>query len=286
MTPLTTNKKKYVVLALFAASLLGIAAFLHHSLFLKALLAKYKSTDQFITLAEDSRIRYEEDARTHAVALEKVLQTSQKSVETILHAHFARPVEAYVCATQDSFNEYVFLSKNVKGAVYWGKLFLSPGAFRQGQTVLLELTSHELTHYLFFTHLGEKAHIERVPLWFREGIAVFVANGGAQYTKGRDVLDVISSTERQAYLSGDMDFWFASKDPVDALRKNGTANWLVYRGGGLLVHYMHDTQTDAFEKLIPMLLAGAEFNQAVETAYGKNMESIRKAFHQHMTGNN
>ncbi len=132
-----------------------------------------------------------------ALVLSTVLNDSQKAVENTIKANFKQPIEIYICASQDVFNEYVFLSKNVRGAVYWGKLFLSPGAFNRGS--LFTLTTHELTHYLFNTHLGEKAHIEGIPLWFREGIAEFVANGGATYTEGKDVFELMSWKESVAY---------------------------------------------------------------------------------------
>lgn len=211
-----------------------------------------------------------------------MLDGSQAKVALALKSQFKKPIEVYVCASQASFNDYVFLSKNVKGAVYWGKLFLSPGAFSQDDRFLVELTTHELTHYLFNTHLGEKAHLDNIPLWFREGIAVFLANGGAQYTKDQGVSDQISSEEQAAYLSGQVDFWFASQDPRDAVTKNGVVDWLLYRVGALFVHYMHDTQPENFDKLVQLLLLGTEFNAAVEGAYGKNMTLLRTEFAQYI----
>jgi hypothetical protein len=280
------KNKKFIILTASIILLFTIGAFLNQPIFLKAVLAKYKSTDHFVILPKDSRIRFEKTAKENAIALKEILDGSQKKVELVLNSHFEKPIEVYVCSSQDSFNEYVFLSKNVRGAVYWGKLFLSPGAFSQGEKSLVELTTHELTHYLFYTHLGAKAHLEHIPLWFREGIAVFVANGGAEYTKDKDVFDLISSEEKEAYLSGDIKFWFASKNPHDALTKNGTANWLLYRVGAMFVHYMHDSKPDNFEKLIKLLLSGTEFNTAVEISYGKNIELLLKEFAQYLTTKN
>lgn len=280
------NYKKLLVSAAAIVILLVVGIFLSKPILLKAVLAKYKSTDQFVTLAEDSRVRYEPGAKDYAAAVKEILDGSQKSVESLLNAHFKKPIDVYVCASQESFNGYVFLSKNVKGAVYWGKLFLSPRAFSQGETALAELTTHELTHYLFYTHLGEKAHIEHIPLWFREGIAVYVANGGPAYTKGKNVLDVISVEEKEAYLSGAANVWFASQDPRDAVAKNGAANWLLYRVGALFVHYLHDYQPVQFDRLVQLLLSGSEFSDAVNIAYGKNIELLHKEFAQFLTAKN
>lgn len=278
--------KKFIILVISILLLFIIGAFLSQTTLSKALLAKYKSTDHFVILTEDPRIRYEKPAQEDAIALSQVLSGSQKNVESILRANFKNPIEAYVCSSQESFNEYVFLSKNVKGAVYWGKLFLSPAAFSQNKKFLSELTTHELTHYLFYTHLGEKAHLEHVPLWFREGIAVFVADGGGEYTKDKNVSSLMAAAEKEAFLSGKTHFWFASKDPHDAVTKNGTANWLLYRVGALFVHYMHDARPDSFDKLIQLLLSRTKFNEAVESSYGKSIEVLLREFSQYLSATN
>ena len=258
-----------------------VAVFLTQPVLIKAIVAKYKSTDHFLVLENDTRIRFEEPAKGNALILDGILSDSQKTVEGVLGASFKKTIEVYVCSSQESFNGYVFLSKNVRGAVYWGKLFLSPGAFSRGS--LSELTTHELTHYLFYTHLGERAHIEGIPLWFREGIAVFTANGGAKYTEGEDVFRVMSSKERESYLAGNINFWFTTKDPRDAVTKNGTVNWFLYRVGGLFVHFLHDSEPDKFEKLIRLLLSGTEFSEAIHLSYGEGTKSLLNKFTHYLT---
>jgi len=172
----------------------------------------------------------------------------------------------------------------VRGAVYWGKVFLSPGAFDRGS--LTDLVQHELTHYLFYSHIGEKAHIKEVPLWFREGIAVFVANGGENYIENSDIYSVMSGRERKAYLSGEIDFWFKSNDPRDAVAKNGTANWLLYRVSGLFVHFMHETNPDHFDDLIQRLLSGEKFEIAIQATYKQSKESLLEEFSKSLKAHN
>jgi hypothetical protein len=247
----------------------------------KAIYAKFKSTDQFLTFKDDTRIKYEQGAEQYAITLNNILDESQNAVEIALGAKFKEPIDIYICSSQDVFNEYVYLSKNVRGAVYWGKLFLSPGAFNRGS--LANLTKHELTHYLFYTHLGERAHIEGVPLWFREGIAEFVANGGPNFTEGRSIKYFMSVKERESYLSGDLDFWFITKDPSDAV-SNGTVNWILYKVGALFVHYLHDLNPPKFEELIRDLLAGQKFEQAVYSEYGRDIQTLRSEFTKYLRG--
>ncbi|MFZ6731814.1 hypothetical protein ACO0LG_07820 [Undibacterium sp. Ji42W] len=279
-------KSKIVKFSLFIfiiASCLAAAALLNQPMLLKAVRAKFKSTDNFIVLSADPRIRYEGNSKSNAIALQKILQSSQSSVEHLLKSEFKKPIEVYVCATQETFNEYVFLSTNVRGAVYWGKLFLSPGAFSSGHSSLIELTTHELTHYIFYTHLGEKASVENIPLWFREGLAVFVANGGAAYTDEKDVFHQFSLEEKQRFQSGSIDYWFHSKDAGDAVSKAGRANWILYRVSALFVHYLHDSQPANFEKLISLLFSGTEFSRAVELSYKRTIESLLVEFQQKLS---
>ena len=268
--------KKPIIWAVSIVIICIVAIAIAQPVLVKAILAKYKSTDHFLVLQADNRVRYEAPAKQNALILSGFLNDSQHAVEHALHANFKKPVEVYVCASQECFNEYVFLSKNVRGAVYWGKLFLSPGAFSRGSAQ--RLTTHELTHYLFYTHLGEKAHIEGIPLWFREGIAEFVANGGADYTAGKEVLGLMSHKEREAYLSGKLNFWFFTQNAVDAVTKDGVVNWLLYRVGALFVHFIHDSNPQEFDKLIKSLLSGIEFGEALQKSYGKDTESLLKEF--------
>lgn len=270
------NFKKPVIWTtlIVIACIIGIA--IMQPILVKAVLAKYKSTDHFLTLETDNRIRFEESAEQNAHYLSGILNESQEAVVKVLNADFEKPVEIYICSSQESFNEYVFLSKNARGAVYWGKVFLAPGAFTRGS--VKRLTAHELTHYLFYTHLGEKAHIEGIPLWFREGVAEFVANGGADYTESNEVFGLMTREEREAYLSGELNYWFFTKNIADAVTKDGVANWVLYRVGALFVHFIHDSNPQEFDNLIEFLLSGIEFSEALQKSYGQDTDSWLKEF--------
>ena len=270
-------KYKKVLIGIIAAIiLLLVASFLAQPLVIKAIKAKFKSTDHFVILQEDPRIRYEQEAKSNAKTLADVLPNAQKMVEQILKSSFEKPIEIYICASQEVFNEYVFLSKNVRGAVYWGNVFLSPGAFNRGS--LEELVEHELTHYLFFSHLGERAHIKNVPLWFREGIAVFVANGGSRYTEYTEIHHLMTSQERKAYLSGEADTWFKTDNAQDAVTSAGVANWLLYRVSGLLVHFMYVSSPNNFDNLVQKLLAGEVLDAAIQSTYNMSVQDFHARF--------
>ena len=117
-----------------------------------------------------------------------------------------------------------------------------------------------------------------IPLWFREGIAVFVANGGASYTKGSDVYSLMSDEERKAYLSGKAKYWFESDSPADAVTESGVVNLQLYRVGALFVHYLHDMRPEKFDELIQSLLEGEGFDSALKTSYAQNTGELLNSY--------
>jgi len=109
-------RKSIIFSAAFVAVAVAVALF--QPALIKAIQAKFRATDHFLTLREDPRIRYEVQAERNAVILKGVLPSLTQNVEEILGAPFEKPVEVFVCASQESFNNYVYLSRNVRGAVF------------------------------------------------------------------------------------------------------------------------------------------------------------------------
>jgi hypothetical protein len=61
------KQKKFVIFAVSLALLVIIGCLFSQSIFLQAVLAKYKSTDHFVVLGDDQRIRYEKSAEANAI---------------------------------------------------------------------------------------------------------------------------------------------------------------------------------------------------------------------------
>ncbi|WP_298532244.1 hypothetical protein [uncultured Algibacter sp.] len=262
-----------VVTALFVLVVFVLVA--KNPLLIKSIKSKYKSTDQFIAFKSDSRIKYEIGMEDKASLIYNILENKKTYVEQVVGSSFKEPINIYICGSQERFNEYVYLSKNVKGAVFWGKLFLSPGAFNSARTE--KLLTHELTHFLFYSHLGESEHIKNIPLWFREGYADFVANGGKYYTKKTKVSGLMTSDEQELFLSGKVDYWFNTNNPRDAVN-NGVINWKNYRIGTLFVSFMYDLSPTKFNILINKILAGQNFKTAFETIYSTRTNKMLSHF--------
>lgn len=72
---------------------IAAAVILSQPILLKALRAKFKSTEDFIVLSTDSRIRYQEHSQKNAIAEQIILQYSQDKVELILKSEFKKEIE-------------------------------------------------------------------------------------------------------------------------------------------------------------------------------------------------
>lgn len=105
-------------------------------------------------------------------------------------------------------------------------------------------------------------------------MADHVANGGASYTADRELRRLVSPRERRALLSGEVDFWFETTDPRDAVTANGVANVLLYRSGTLFVHFIHDSDPERFDALVQALLSGERFDSAFLSAFNQSTESM------------
>lgn len=276
-----TRKKTIIYLFVISIVMLGLILVINPML-IKAVMAKYKSTNHFLVLESDPRILYEQGSKNNALIVNKILDQRLTTVEEILGYSTMLTPSVYICNTQSSFNEYVYLSENVRGAVFWGKLFLSPRAFSQGS--ITRLLDHELTHHLFNSYLGEKSHIENIPLWFREGIAVYVANGGESFTRNKRLFYLMNKDEISAVLNKEVERWFQTSNPSAAVKK-GVVNRSLYRISAMVVHFMQIKNPAQFNLLMQALISGKKFNVAVQESYGADFEELYDEFYAYLKNN-
>ncbi len=86
------KRKKIVIFGGIFFFIIGVIV-VSQPVLIKALLAKYKSTDHFVTLFEDPRIHYESSAKDNALLLHDVLEEQINSVEEALDVPFKKPIE-------------------------------------------------------------------------------------------------------------------------------------------------------------------------------------------------
>lgn len=101
--------KKYLMWAglILTISLVGLVV--TQPLLIKAIYAKYKSTDQFLTFKDDARIKYEQGAELYAITLNNILDESQKAVEIALGAQFtSQSMSIYAHLKMILMNMFIF----------------------------------------------------------------------------------------------------------------------------------------------------------------------------------
>lgn len=190
-------------------------------------------------------------------------------VETRHNREFFKPIAVHICATEDEFKRITGF--DVEAHVSPKGLFLSPYLLRYPQVIPGVLT-HELSHLHIQQQIGS-LKLGRLPLWFVEGVATWVAEGGGAY----------DTTDNQAYaalLDG------PRFKPV--MRRGLLLDQLVldkhqqthlfYRQAMLFVKYLDENRIAQFQQLLADVQQGVKFSKAFGNAFSEDMETIWREF--------
>jgi len=188
------KRNRYIFLMVLGVlMILGTVAFLRSTIG-KALL---KSKSHFITSAIDPRVRYEPEAKEHGEKIAAFLAEAIKRVEEGHYTPFEKEISVYVCASNETMNEYnANPGAQGRGYASFKGIYIGPYAFSfQGLDTHKESLMHELSHL----HLNQKLGYLgmgfriKVPIWFREGIANSVAgSGGEGIDEGEAVNNILN----------------------------------------------------------------------------------------------
>lgn len=227
---------------------------------------------QFQELETEPRIRYEPGAREYAEQLAPLLPQAIAEVEAKHYRPFARPVRVYICGTPECFAGYVPEPTNLTAAVvYDNRLLLHPRLFTREPQRLAPILLHELSHL----HLGQQIghYSATVPVWFHEGLASLVADGG-----GADLATEQEATT--AILAGEHFEPDAKHDP--ASRKNadewGLPVSVFYRQSMMFVEHLKSIDEEKFRQLLLAVEDGENFDSAFEDAFGADPRTVANRF--------
>ncbi|MGB8339185.1 MAG: hypothetical protein WCD07_01760 [Burkholderiales bacterium] len=241
---------------------------------MKIVSAHFASTDHFLPLAADNRIRYESGAEQLAVLTMPHLDHAIRQVETLHYRPFQKPVVVYVCYTPQSFARLSGQSENVRGGVHPTQgLFLNPVLLSRPASIAPVLT-HELSHL----HLNQQQQMNFVdyPAWFNEGLATFVANGsGAEAVSSDDArLQIAAGKIFPPYQSGSR----LSQDQSGSLTSMANGSHLFYRQGMMFIAYLNKRDGQRFKQFLLNLQDGEIFSNAFRRAFDGNVESLQAEF--------
>lgn len=239
-------------------------------------MADLSTGEGFLTLNGDSRIRYEAGAERAASLTGELLRNAIRTVERAHGRPFRRQVEVYVLASKRSF---VRLSPHARALTSRGRVYLSPGLFEDPAQVA-GILAHELSHAHFMQYLGTDRGPPKIPAWFREGFAVWLAGGaGAERVTPAQAVEAI---RRGDGLPLD-DHWRKGRLPASP-RQPASAH-MLYRQAAVFIEYLRHLDSHRFDLLVASLLDGIPFQRAFRERYGHSAEFMWETFAANLRAN-
>jgi hypothetical protein len=198
------------------------------------------------------------------------VQNSMAIIEQTHGAKFEQPPRIFVCHT-DCFTTFTAANKEAAAAQIDDAVFMNEDVLLQREqqrgTPVENFLTHELAHLLLFQHAGRVAYL-RVPLWFKEGIAVAVTNSAA--------IEACTPAEAaQRILAGKV---FDPAEDGSVFRNRTASSYglgpsIFYRQAGLFVQYLRERNPAAFQMALKDILSGADFQQSFSRAYAQSISA-------------
>ena len=200
------------------------------------------------------------------------------AIETVAHA-LGLPVDLppiYLVGDLQHFGELIGIpGANATGAVFLGQIFLSPRAFTEADWS--EILTHELVHHAWRDHLGPWTTQRRHPIWFQEGLAVFLSGGGAERVDSREARAAIAAGKSLTPTgSGSL---LRPHGPAD----DGLSYPMFYRQAALFVAFLA-ADTHAFQRLLFELRSGHSLAAAAERSHSATVGELWDRFVAETTG--
>ena len=204
--------------------------------------------------------------------IQRIFPSLIDSIEMKLNSKFKYIPTLFICNTNESFCKWSGAKLPGPRAKVTAKgFFISPRL--QGKNDWSEIIYHELVHTLMFQYLGMYQYYT-IPIWFHEGLATFVSNGGGT----GDISDSVAIDE---ILKGNH-FYPHSGFIKSYFNNNHLAPWIEYRQYMLFVNFMRDNKEREFNELLQAILAKNSFSKSYKVAYGKNTNDIWNQFIEHI----
>lgn len=153
-------------------------------------------------------------------------------------------------------------------ATYDEILLQAPSTWASDTKIFSSLVTHELTHCLLFQRSGgrESWKARQIPWWFREGMAVWTAEEGADYPTWEDTAAWLARhRERGA-------FW---EDEASAFEEHLMAYGIAYQAFGFLVRRYRQ---DAVLGIMSSMESGHSFADAFVAAVGLTPIQFQRDF--------
>ena len=263
-----------ISLWLLAIILLLIFFSLFFTSYGKALL---KSKSHFIVLEENPMILYENGTLSKAESISLYLDSAVNTIEIKQFADFEEGFKIYICASQKSMNEYIAADPDlpIRGMVLFGDVFLSPAAFDFHEKIAFrESLLHELSHLHMKQHLGFFTE-QRIPVWFREGLADLVSGSCLDLISHREAADNILAGNH-FYPESESGLFHTIHDKL-----NGLSPFMFHKQCEMFVEYLNKDKV-SFQNLMISIYDGSSFEESFTKSYRKTVISEWKLFRENL----
>jgi len=258
------KKRKILVMVISVVILILVVAFFL-SPYSTALL---KSKSHFIKHTKNEIVLYEPGSEDYADSIASYLPKAIERVEQVHELPFEDSFKIYICKTQKSFNEFALNTSAypIRGTALLGDIFIAPSAFNfRDIDTHKETLTHELSHLHFQQRLG---FIDRrkLPVWFSEGFADYVAGSGGEGIGEGDAINFL--------LSGNH---FIPEEEGDILGTvSGAANSLsgpmFHQQAKMFVTYIIESDSLKFNSFILEIQEGEPFSETFNKIMGTSIQ--------------
>lgn len=229
-------------------------------------------TTEFKVLSSDNRILYENGAEALADEATRHLSQAMKTVESRQFGVFSEPVKIYVFADAKSFAKYAGVPEVVKGASLKNEVYLS-GQLLNKMGEVKGILTHELSHAQLSQTLGTITYNRSFPRWFREGLAIYVADGGG-------ATNVSEAETIEQFIQGKH---FAPETEGALFNLNlpgskGLEPKIFYRQSGMFVQFIAHSYPLQFESFIKGLQEGKNFEKQFSDSFKSNVDEMLQVF--------
>jgi len=239
-------------------------------------------TMDFRVLPSDNRILYEHGAEALANEAALHLSNALEAVETNQYGKFIEPVTIYAFASTKSFSKFSGISEEARGAALGNEVYLS-GMLLNMPNEVYGMLGHELSHVQLSQKLGAIDFNRTLPRWFREGLAIYVSDGGGapRHFETETIEKLIQGKHFLPESEGTL-----LNRTLKATDSIGPR--MFYSQSGMFVRYIAENQPLLFKRFMIHLQTGKEFKESfieefssgVDEIFNSYIETLRKKHNQ------
>ena len=229
-------------------------------------------TTDFNILPSDSRVLYEDGAEELARDVARHLNNAMSAVEIRQFGKFQEPIKIYAFASPESFSKFSGISDKARGASVGNEIFLS-GLMLGLPDEIYGMVGHELSHVQLSQALGVISFNRNIPRWFREGLAIYVSDGGGA-PRNYETETISMFLEGKHFLpeiSGSL-FNRSFKSTADIGPK------MFYSQSGIFIYYLANTFPEKFNRFLKGLQKGKKFKDNFKECFGVSVTDMLASY--------